>query len=329
MAAYAPLGFSAALAQSAFTAADYVSAEAFTSKVHRLVARAVDVHPRPALVSFPELTGMWLPLLSGTGERARSLASVALSRLTRHPLSALSSLLSGRSLSFAFLLDWRTHLEDWLSPFREAAVRHGIYVCPGSTFLPRVDRNGTRDWELQDRRVHNTACLINPHGRILTLTRKARLTTEERRLGISPGCDAEIAPAATELGPIGILVCLDGFHECLVQRMDAAGARILIQPSANPVAWHAPMDAMDQERQWLSQGLGSLIQDRENIRCSLNPMSVSRILGHDDEGRSSVFANRAGGGRGEWGAEGEAGGYPGLIAIAAAHDREEIVRAAL
>jgi predicted amidohydrolase len=339
-----PLGFAVALVQSAFTAADYASAAAFRDKVSRLAARAVDASPRPALIAFPELTGMWLPLLAGTewrvGDRARrvrSLATLAVFHLTRHPLSALSSLLSGRSLSFAFRIGWRTHLEEWLSPFRDAAVRYGLYVCPGSTFLPRVDRNNTRDWELRDDRVCNTACLINPHGRILCFTRKTRLTAEERRLGISPGCDAETAPVATELGPLGILVCLDGFHEYLVQRMDAAGARVLIQPSANPVAWHAPMGAMDQEEEWLSLGLGSLIQGRENVRCSLNPMSVSRILGHDDEGRSSVFVNReaamqgaSGGAATGTGAEdAEAGRYPGLAAIASSYDREEIVRASL
>lgn len=323
-----PLGFSAALVQSAFTAADYASAAAFHAKATALMERAVAASPRPALIAFPELTGLWLPLLSGAGHRAQSLVSIALSRLSRHPLSALSSLLSGRSLSFAFRLDWRTHLEAWLAPFREAAMRHGVYVCPGSAFLPRIDRNSTRGWEIQgrtgSRRVYNTACLINPHGRILSFTRKTRLTAEERRLGIGAGCDAETAPAATELGPVGILVCLDGFHECLVQRMDAAGARILIQPSANPVRWHEPMGAMDQEQEWLSLGIGSLIRGRENIRRSLNPMSVSRILGHVDEGRSSIFANG-----GEAGEAPEAGRYPGLLAIAASHDREEIVRAVL
>jgi len=318
MAGHAPLGFSAALVQSGFTAADYASAGAFHARVSALVERAMEATPRPALLAFPELTGLWLPLLSGAGGRTGSLARIVLSRLTRHPLSALSSLLSGQSLSFAFRLDWPAHLEAWLAPFREAAVRHGVYVCPGSTFLPRVDRNNTRDWELFDRRVYNTACLINPHGRILSFARKARLTAEERRLGIAAGSDAEIAPVATELGPIGILVCLDGFFECMVQRMDAAGARLLIQPSANPVGWHAPMGEMDQEEEWLSLGLGSLIQGRENVRCSLNPMSVSRILGHNDEGRSSVFVNG-----------GEAGRYPGLVSIAASQDREEIVRAAL
>jgi predicted amidohydrolase len=327
MAASRSLGFSVALVQSGFTPADCASAEAFAAKVGALMSAAVDASPRPALVAFPELTGMWLPLLERGGDRARSIAGLALRHVGRHPAAALASLISGGSLSFAFRADWQRHLEEWISPFREAAVRHGVYVCPGSAFLPRVDRDATGPWRLLDRRLYNTSCLLSPRGRALCVTRKVRLMPEERALGIHAGLESELSPAVTELGPVGILICLDGFHEALAGRMDSAGTRILIQPSANGGPWHAARGAMDEERQWLSRGMGSLIQGRESIACGLNPMSVTRILGHADEGRSSVFVNER---RLEpRRSPPEAAGYPGLAGIADAFDQERIVRAAL
>lgn len=72
-----PLGFSVALVRSGFGPADYVPAEAFNARVGRLVEQAVDASPRPALIAFPELTGMWLPLLAGAGERVRNLGALA------------------------------------------------------------------------------------------------------------------------------------------------------------------------------------------------------------------------------------------------------------
>jgi hypothetical protein len=274
---------------------------------------------------------MWLPLLAGSAPP--SIAALAASMIARHPFAAARSVLSGRSLSFAFLREWRLNLEAWIQPFREAALRHHVYVCPGSTFLPGVDRNETRDWELTDRRIYNTACILGPTGRILALTRKVYLTAEERLLGISPGSAADLLPCRTELGELAILICLDGFYESLVSRLDSAGARLLIQPSANPVPWEAVLsggrwysgaraagcEGLHQREQWLTQGIGSLIQGRENVGASINPMSVSRILGHLDEGQSSAFRNL---GR-------VAERCPAPAAIASSWDREEIVQIAL
>ena len=326
-------GFAVALVQSGFVPEDYASAEAFARKVQTLAARALSGPHPPALIAFPELTGMWLPLLEA--HPASTLLGLALSHIRRRPLAAARSLLAGRGISFPFLADWRRHLEQWIEPFRRVAIRHALYVCPGSTFLPRMERNATRDWELGGRGVYNTACLINPHGRLLALTRKAYLTPEERRLGIRSGSALELEPVHTELGRIGILICLDGFHETLVSRMDGRGARILIQPSANPVPWDAVLvngrwrpagsgeHGLSQREQWLAQGIGSLIQGSENIRYALNPMSVSRVLGHEDEGQSSVFRNAAGT------SPSQRGPYPGMVALAGSHDREEILRAEL
>ena len=85
--------------------------------------------------------------------------------------------------------------------------------------------------------------------------------------------------------------------------------------------------ALTQEEQWLGQGLGYLIQGRENIAAAVNPMSVASVLGHRDEGRSSVFLNPARGlGLGSPSRlPEEYRSYSGLAAIAASCDREELL----
>jgi hypothetical protein len=77
-------------------------------------------------------------------------------------------------------------------------------------------------------------------------------------------------------------------------------------------------------------GLGGshgLSQGRENISLSINPMSVSWILEHRDEGRSNVYVNRNRPvllqSREEFPVEYNS--YPGLEIIASCRDCEEIL----
>jgi hypothetical protein len=166
------------------------------------------------------------------------------------------------------------------------------------------------------------------------------LTRDERLLGIKSGELRDLVPYQTELGNVGILICLDGFHERAVEQLDRQGCRIVLMPSANPKPWETPPRSgigMSQEEEWLSQGLGSLIQGRENIGVSINPMSVSSVLGHRDEGRSSAFVNQDRQVRLVPRQSGEpppsprhavaesCRRYPGLEIIASSHGREEAV----
>ncbi len=325
-------GITVVVVQSGFQAEDYLSAETFADKVsscfETINIRGKRGHPRPHLVAFPELTGLWIPLLAG--KIARSLSALAAQRLLSSPLKALGSLLSGRGVSFLFLNDWEQSFHTWIEPFREAARRYDTFVCPGSTFVPDLDWEVATGWQRRGNRIWNSSCLINPQGKVLGWTRKINLTRDELLLGIRGGALVELTPYQTDLGAIGILVCKDGFHERAVERLDRQGCRIVLMPSANPKAWTAPPRAgtpISQEKEWLSQGLGSLIQGRENISLSINPMSVSRVLEHSDEGRSNVFVNHARPvllhSREQFPVE--YNGYPGLEIIASRHDCEEIL----
>jgi len=316
------------LVQACFTERDYHSPEAFRDKVLRLSAGMPESRSARRLVVYPELTGLWVPLLKGRSPA--SLPALATLLFLRHPLGMLGGLATGRGISPLIRLDWQESLEAWIGPFREAARRLGAYVCPGSSLLPPFDWETRRGPHLTGRGVYNTSCLISPRGTILGWTRKLHPLPVERRLGVLPGSPRDLNLYHTDLGPIGILLCLDGFHEQAVQLLDRLGCRIVIQPSANPLPWLSPPRramAPTQEEQWLGQGLGYLIQGRENIAAAVNPMSVASVLGHRDEGRSSVFLNPARGlGLGSPSRlPEEYRSYSGLAAIAASCDREELL----
>jgi hypothetical protein len=318
----------ATLVQSCFTARDYQSPEAFREKVLALCERIRAPRSGARLVVYPELTGLWVPLLAG--RRPRSLPALAAGLLLRYPLGVLGSLVTGRGLSALFRIDWQESLRVWIEPFREAARRLGAYVCPGSSLLPSFDWEVLRGPHVHGPGVYNTSCLISPLGTILGWTRKVHPLRLERRLGVRPGSLGDLCPFHTGIGRIGILLCLDGFHEAAVQQLDRLGCQIVVQPSANPLPWQRPPRrkmTFSQEQQWLRQGLGYLIQGRENIALALNPMSVASVLGHTDEGRSSVFVNPAKGleVRAPTRLPEAYRSYSGLTAIAASCNREEIL----
>jgi predicted amidohydrolase len=321
-------GLTVTLVQSCFTDRDYRSLEAFREKVRSLCSRIPSARSPDRLVVFPELTGLWLPLLKG--RQPRSLPALVLSLFLGHPLGLLGSLALGRGMAAAFRLDWQAGLHGWIEPFREAARQLAAYVCPGSSVLPPFDWELRRGPHVTGGGVYNTSCLISPRGTILGWTRKVHPPRAERRLGIHPAPLRDLDVYRTDIGRIGILLCLDGFHEAAVQRLDRLGCEIVVQPSANPLPWRKPPRKgmeLSQEAQWLGQGLGYLIRGRENIALALNPMSVSSVLGHRDEGRSNLFLNPAKGVETPSQTRLPKGdrSHSGLAAIAASCDREEVL----
>ncbi len=305
--------FEVTVIQAGFSLNDYLSAEAFREKVERLFASAFEVTPGDSdssgnfseskIVVFPELTGLWLPVFMalfayGKGRPLRfdtlTLKKVFVRALSSYPLKFLFSLIGGKSVRFIFWQRWKEAFHAWIEPFKIAAVRYGVYVCPGSSFLPYIDFDVVMGLSAKGPDIYNTSCLINREGKILGFTRKVNLTTDELRLGIKSGDGCELKGYDTDLGRIGILICLDGFYTGAVEALDRDGCEIIIQPSANSVEWNKPPRegvSISQEEEWLEKGLGALIQGRENILLSVNPMSVSSVLGHTDEGKSNAFVN--------------------------------------
>ena len=105
-------GLTVTLVQSSFTADDYRSAGAFRNKVLSTCARVPAARFPRRLVVFPELTGLWIPLLRG--RRSTSLPALALSLLLAHPLGILGGLSTGRRMAALFRVDWHSsHSGKW------------------------------------------------------------------------------------------------------------------------------------------------------------------------------------------------------------------------
>ena len=135
----------------------------------------------------------------------------------------------------------------------------------------------------------NLALFFNPKGRLLAQVPKMELTPPERWLR-----RGRFGPhlVETEAGKVGILICLDGFYERHLARLDALGAEILLQPSANPAPWERPWPpdpARKEGEVWVASAQARLL-GREHLRLLLNPMLNGEVAGLGFQGRSGIYA---------------------------------------
>ncbi|NOY07479.1 MAG: carbon-nitrogen hydrolase family protein [Spirochaetes bacterium] len=333
-----------ALVQSRFLLSDYLTEENFSAKIDSLFSRVFsNKEKKPLLVVFPELTGLWIPILTNlfkrpgnreqTSDRINqivqnpALAGIIFKNITRSPVKAFLSFIKGQRFSFVFYGNWKESYRIWITPFLKAAVRYNTYVCPGSIFVPPIDREVLQGLFAVSKGIYNTSLLINPKGKVVGVSRKVNITKDEKKLGIRGGRVEDLFPFSTEIGKVGILICLDGFYDSLAARMDNFGCEVVIQPSANPKKWKQEprRDAeQTQEEEWLSSGIGKLVQGRESIVYALNPMSVSSVFGHADEGLSNAWVNSSLADS-VYSMDSADSGYEGLLSIAENYDKEEII----
>jgi predicted amidohydrolase len=315
--------------QAGMTLEHYQNADAFAAKVLELTDKAcAGLPPHPTLVAFPEAIGF--PLLLTLGRFCESAASAGvvadvlrvargawrrmLGEMVRRgvgPLTALYRLRAAEAYS------------AYQQAFASAASQFGVTLVAGSIFLPEGDVEVSRGLHFGGR-AFNTAYTFAPTGAVLGRTHKCHLTRGlESRIGLSVGRLDALAPFETPLGKVGVAICLDGFHQAVLERLDGLGARVVVQPSANFAPWRGrwPVDpALEEGEAWLRYGLRALIQQRLNLRYGVNPMLVGELWDLRAEGRSSVVVNSRFG-------RVEREGYQGVLALAKTHDREEVVRA--
>jgi predicted amidohydrolase len=301
------------------SAADYASADAFDALLARVGARleaaraAAGARPDDAcLAVFPELIGAFLPL-ADRALRARTVDD-AFARVGRGLLPTLAAtMLCYRLGSTKVALLLAVAPETWAiyrRAFSRFARRHRAWVVAGSALLPQNAYGDTADeFAPADGRVYNTSYTFAPDGRHVGATRKVNLVpTLEDVLGLSPGAADDVRPVDTPLGPIGTLVCYDGFAEphtekepafCpLVARLDALGCRVIAQPAANPWPWDqkwifaAPGETQLRRDQWLGEGLLAQLGAARprNVRYAVNPQLVGHVLDQRWDGTSYLFA---------------------------------------
>lgn len=235
------------------------------------------------VVAFPELFA--LPLLFWLETPAAALQSPS---LTRAALKIMGQ--SPRYLSPRGFYHLRAPLiyPVYESAFKNAAIATQSYIFAGTLFSPALEWEPVKGSHITGTKVYNWGLFFSPQGTILARPTKTRLTATERHGFLSSGEPAHIK---TKLGIIATLICLDAFHESLVERADASGAWLLIQPSANARAWAGPWSgdpAQLEGEVWLREGLAKKLAGRENLRYGANPMLNGKLYELEFEGRSSL-----------------------------------------
>ena len=101
--------------------------------------------------------------------------------------------------------------------FREMAVKHGLWLIPGSYF------------ELEGANIYNTAPVIDPQGNVIARYRKMFpfLPYEE---GVTPGHEFAVFDIP-EVGRFGMSICYDMWFPETSRTMAAMGAEVIIHPS--------------------------------------------------------------------------------------------------
>ncbi len=271
---------------------DYWSPQSFERKVSSLMEELAP-HLRgnlPTLVAFPEDVGLML-VLQGMRDLLQDARSTkeAISRAVRaHLLPVIFHKLLHRTgwASALILHRWRAMAETYLSTFSRAARIYGVYIAAGSIPLPAIDLDGLNA-RVVDHRIYNTAYLFDPSGGIVGTQRKVHLIDLEGRqmLGLTPSQVGDIKTFKTELGTVGIAICLDAFQEDVLQALSAQGAQILVQPSANPGPW-----TREQQEDWLNSSYKATHINRF-FTYAVNPMMTGKAWDLEFYGQSSIITS--------------------------------------
>jgi predicted amidohydrolase len=253
----------------------------------------------PALVAFPEMIGLPLLLFLERSTNASRVRDAALELARERWLDALRLGLKHRNLGLSSLVLPRAMpiFDAYMTAFSRAAQATNSFIVGGSVLLPEIEFEAAKGLHITDGRVQNVSYTFSPTGKILARTGKINLTAGlESALGLSGMIPQAWHAVQTPLGHLGTLICYDAFFERALERADAFGTQILVQPSANAAVWDGPWSAdatLNEGEEWLARGPVARIQGRTNTRYVVNPMLVGKLLEIEFQGRSSIAVNRA------------------------------------
>lgn len=112
------------------------------------------------------------------------------------------------------------HAEELPGPaenaFREMARKHGLWLLPGSLF---ERRNG---------KLHNTAPVINPDGKVVARYRKM-FPFRPFEEGVAPG-EEHVVFDVDGVGRFGVSICYDIWFPETTRTLTAMGAEVLLHP---------------------------------------------------------------------------------------------------
>lgn len=296
--------FRAVAVQPRWSAQDFDSAPAFRRWLHSQLeaARPHLAADRPTLVVLTELNGLPLVLRGdgwaarlGTFERAAAALFVrrlgrVLPVLLRERVSPIRALQLAGSDENAAL---------YLGTCRDLAREYGVYLCCGSTPLPRY-RLTSRGVEREAGTLTNQTVIFGPQGELIGCTDKVHLTPDEEAGGVdlTPGRLDELRVFPTPVGDLGVAISLDAFRADVIERLEAQGCTVLLQPDANAAPWTSleglppdPAHVRDQPLAWLESSWQ--VTQRTRIPYAVNPMVVGNLLDLTFDGQSAIAGSAA------------------------------------
>lgn len=273
----------------------YLTPTAFAARVDMLCAEATRdlTADQPRILAFPEAFA--LPLLFWLEtppqvRQAKTSMDAALALLKLNWREALRLRIPSPSVIYHLRskLVWPVYQHT----FEAAAKKYGAYIVAGSLFSPLMDWEPSRQLHREGWGVYNLSVTVSPQGKVLARIPKINLTAHERGAFLRGG---RFGPQIihSQLGTIANLICLDAFHDNLIEQADASGAWLLVQPSANAGKWDGPWSGDSGQIEgdvWLREGLAKKLIGRENLRYGINPMLNGKLYDLEFEGRSAIYS---------------------------------------
>ncbi len=263
---------------------DYRSEKRLSDRIDGLLASAMKEVKQgaPAVVVFPEDIGLAM-LFVDDWEAVRECRSIteAASVLLRRYATPVQQIIDVHHVSptraLLVTLGKRLH-SRYRRLFSQVARKHRVTLVAGSAPLPDGKRPDA---------VYNTCYVFAPDGRLILSQRKVHLIPLEQQEGMDlcAGSIEDIRVVDTPAGKLGVAICWDGFYPDVIDALVKQKARIIAQPSFNPLPW-----TPEQANSWKT-GLWQACQRHPEI-VGINPMMTGRLF--DDvvmEGRSSIVAH--------------------------------------
>lgn len=296
-----------AAVQPRMTLEDYSSLDRFRNRMTALMKAAMaEAEPDcPTLVAFPEAIAMYLAFVPAHWDMLRSIDTFA---------EAVACLAPDGEAARRLFVDRAIETDRaYAETFSSLAKAHRAYIVAGSAYLPDVEESPHRGGRfVVDGVVRNSSYLFTPTGARLRRTPKVNIPPGEDLFTVG-GSTAEVLPVDTAVGRIATLICWDGFHHSLVERCDALGAEIVVQPQ-----YYAGAGPITQLDPW---SFVTMIQAREHIRFGVSSFLVGSVFSDmTAEGRSYVAMST-----GDRGSRWE----DAIVAMADTVNGEEVVTAAV
>ncbi len=268
---------------------------------------------RPNVVVFPENAGLHAAFLGSRGAEARTKtasleAFVALFQAYAGPIAYNAAALGAVQLADAIVLGltdtlWRA----FDGTMRDIAARTGAYVIANADVAGEIEATSdpaavsaladpdlpgaTQVFRASDVTTFNTAYVYAPDGSIVAQRRKPYLVpNEEADLSLDYGRLEDVLPVDLGFAKLGIVTSKDAWMPDVIDRLDALGADVLVQPEAF-TGWGIEQLPGDWLPAVVAQSGWAATQKHGGLRYAVIPHMTGHLLDLVFDGQSAIFTD--------------------------------------